>query len=592
METSIVIPCWNGLEYTRQLLESIEAYTPEEHEIIFIDNGSTDGTGEFLKEYVEKHANAALIENPKNLGFPKAVNQGMAQARGQYICILNTDVIVTPEWLQGLIECMVHRPGVGIVGAMTNSISGPQVYPQGKYSNTFQMVEFARSFRASFKKNYVPWYRIVFFCVLVSRECYEKIGNLDERFTPGNFEDDDYCLRAILAGFRTYFTHAVFVHHHGSKSHAGLENHQRLLVINQMKFESKWREWLKKHSRVSVCTIFKNEEKTIEQFLDRHLPIFDEIVMVDTGSTDKSVELIKKKMKSWPGHIKLHTFEWCDDFSKARNYAQDQATGDFIISLDVDEWIPQFDRSILWPCTAYLIETRNYSPLTIYTNWRANAGDFPDQEQGTGWFPSTKARLFPNDPEIRFEMPVHEVCDRSIYLRGYRVVKTDIPVHHYGKMVVEYDAEKGEQYLKLLERLIEENANDIRSVEEIATQLQNLGRFEESITYWRKYIQLSDPTVHPTHQEYNTWLNIGHCLHSLGNFKEALEASQKAWTAKPDSREAACNTAVCHFRLEQFKEANDIAAQVLEKHPEYPTAIAVFNASRQMLEKSKQEVTT
>ena len=52
---SIIVPCFNGLEYTHQLLESIEAYTPQEHEIILIDNGSTDGTGEFLESYFKEH---------------------------------------------------------------------------------------------------------------------------------------------------------------------------------------------------------------------------------------------------------------------------------------------------------------------------------------------------------------------------------------------------------------------------------------------------------------------------------------------------------------------------------------------------------
>mgnify|MGYP000892178229 CR=1 FL=1 len=589
--TSIIIPCWNGLEYTRQLIESIEAYTPQEHEIIFVDNGSTDGTGDFLAEYVKAHQNAKVITNPTNHGFPKACNQGLAAARGEYLCLINTDVIVTPEWLTGLIECMEHRPKVGIVGPMTNNISGPQVFPQGKYNSLFKMIEFSRDFRASFKKNYVPFFRIVFFCVLISRECYKKVGHLDERFTPGNFEDDDYCMRAILAGFRTYFTHDVFVHHHGSKSH-DMTTYQKRLHINQQKFEAKWREWLKKHNRVSVCTIFRDEEKNIGEYLDRHLPMFDEIIMVDTGSTDRSAEIVKEKMKSWPGRLKLFSFEWCDDFSKARNFAQAQATGDFILSLDVDEWIPQFNKGILWPCTAYLIETRNYSELTVFTNWRANAGDFPDQEKGTGWFPSTKSRLWPNDPEVFFEMPVHEVADRSIYLKGYRVVKTDIPVHHYGKLSIEYDSQKGERYLKLLERLIEENENDIRSVEEIATQLQNLKRYEEAIKYWEKYQTLRDPAVAPDHQVYNTNLNIGHCWYNLGRPDLGLEASKKAMDAKPDSREAACNTAVCHFALKHFNEAFEIAKAVLEKHPEYPTAVAVYNAANEMIERIKRQEET
>jgi len=573
---SIIVPCWNKIEYTSQLLESIEAYTPEEHEIILIDNGSTDDTNKVLKEYVSTHPHAILIENKVNLGFPVACNQGMAAARGKYFCIINSDVLVTPEWLKGMLDCIEHREKVGIVGPMTNNVSGPQQFTGGKYKNQFQMIEFARQFRASYPGNYVPFYRIVFFCTLISRELYEEIGGLDERFSPGNFEDDDYCLRALLAGWRTYFTHDVFVHHYGSVSH-NRDSYQKLLTINQAKFDAKWNKWIKEHSTVSCCTIFKNEEKRMGWFLDNILPLVDEVVLVDTGSTDRSVEIIKEKMRHWPGRIKLYDFEWVDDFSKARNFSMEKATKDWLLIMDVDECIPQFTRDILKPCSAYLVETRNYCPTSLFTNWQANKGDYPDQEQGCGWFPSTKARILPNDRRIHFDLPVHEVCERSVYLLGYRMFKAEFPVHHYGKMDLDHDATKGKAYMKYLEKLIEEDSNDLRSIQEIATQLQNLHRFEEAIPYWEKYDRLlpEDDRLH----RFDAWLNLGHNHACLQRYEKALECSLKAREFMPESREAACNVAVCYFRLGKYREAADIAKAVTEKHPDYPTGLAVLAAA-------------
>lgn len=577
--TSIIVPCFNQIDYTMQLLESIETYTPEEHEIILIDNASTDDTLPRILEYAQTRPHVRVIENKTNLGFPKAVNQGFALAKGDYFCVVNTDVVVTPEWLKGMIYLMEYKDRVGIVGCRTNNVSGPQIFMDGKYSNLFQLVEFSREFRKSYLKSYTPFYRIVFFCALINRKLYDEIGGLDEQFTPGNFEDDDYCLRALLAGWRTLFCNDVFVHHYGGASH-DKASFNKILTINQIKFEAKWRKWLKEHSRVSCCSIFRNEEKHMETFLDNILPLVDEVILVDTGSTDRSREIVTEYMRR-DQRIKLYDFAWTDDFSEARNFSIEQATGDWIMIMDIDEVIPQFTKSILQPCTAYLIETRNYSPVSTYTGWVANRGEYPEHEVGCGWFPSTKIRLFPNDKRIRFEFPVHEVCDTSIYHLGLRVKRVHFPVHHYGRMNLEVDHAKGTAYLKYLDKLIAENSNDLRSVEEIATQLQNLHRFEEAITYWNKYRDLipdNDATM-----LHNYWLNVGHNYACLHRFEEALAGAEKALACNPKSREAASNRSVCLFWLGRYAEAAEAAKDVLEKHPDYPTAMAIFSAARTKL---------
>ncbi len=103
---SIVILTFNQLEYTKECVESIRRHTPGTHEIIFVDNGSTDGTVKWLRTLVAKNSNYRLIENSENLGFAKGCNQGIKASSGEHILLLNNDVVVTEGWLSGMIECL------------------------------------------------------------------------------------------------------------------------------------------------------------------------------------------------------------------------------------------------------------------------------------------------------------------------------------------------------------------------------------------------------------------------------------------------------------------------------------------------------
>jgi len=106
---SLVIPVYNQLHYTKQCLDSIRRSTPPRYEIIVVDNGSLDGTREYLASQ-----DARVITNAVNLGCAKAWNQGVLASRGQIIGILNNDIVVTPGWLENLIQFM-DRTGHGIV---------------------------------------------------------------------------------------------------------------------------------------------------------------------------------------------------------------------------------------------------------------------------------------------------------------------------------------------------------------------------------------------------------------------------------------------------------------------------------------------
>jgi GT2 family glycosyltransferase/Tfp pilus assembly protein PilF len=238
---SIIILTYNQLRYTRECVESLRRHTPQPHEIVFVDNGSSDGTDKWLRQQVGKNINYRLIENKTNHGFSKGSNQGIKAARGKYILLLNNDVVLTEGWLTGLLECLESSQRTGIVGPMANSISGPQQVPKVGYSSVTDLDEYARSFREKNLGRRIPFRRIVGFCMLFRRELVEKIGLLDESFGTGNFEDDDFCLRAELAGYRNLIAGDVFIHHFGSRSFVGNKiDYRKTMKGNRNYFVEKW----------------------------------------------------------------------------------------------------------------------------------------------------------------------------------------------------------------------------------------------------------------------------------------------------------------------------------------------------------------
>jgi len=239
---SIVILTFNQLPYTIECVESIQRHTPEQYELIFIDNGSTDGTVQWLNTLRDKPASCCtIIANDSNRGFAAGCNQGLAAARGDYLLLLNNDVVVTKGWLAGLLSCFRLRPDTGLVGPLTNHISGIQRMPGSPSGPQDGLDLFADKLRIQYGGRRIYQRRIVGFCMLFSRALLNRVGYLDESFGSGNFEDDDYCLRTELEGYRNVIAGDVFIHHYGSVSFRGNSiNFALSMTGNRSVFNKKW----------------------------------------------------------------------------------------------------------------------------------------------------------------------------------------------------------------------------------------------------------------------------------------------------------------------------------------------------------------
>ena len=238
---SIITLTYNQLEYTQKFIESIFNYT-EDFELIIVDNNSTDGTRAYLNKLKNKHSNIKVILNGENYGFPKAINQALNIANGKFIVLTNNDIIVTQNWLDKLVSVAESDDNIGIVGPISNFVSGVQLDQNAKYNSIEQMHKYSDKVSQQNKGEKKEFPRVAFLCTLIKKEVIDKIGGLDERFSPGNFEDDDFCLRAQLAGFKTVIAKDVFIHHYGSVSFKakGENEYAKRLETNKNIFIQKW----------------------------------------------------------------------------------------------------------------------------------------------------------------------------------------------------------------------------------------------------------------------------------------------------------------------------------------------------------------
>ncbi len=237
-KTSIIILTYNQLEYTKKCLQSIRKYTEKgTYEIIIIDNHSTDGT----KTYLKRQKDIKVLFNNKNAGFPKGCNQGIALAgKGNDILLLNNDTIVTPNYLANLKKALYSHPKVGAVGAVCNQNENLQGV-DFTYTDLKQMQRLAKKNNVSDSTRWEEKVFLIGFCLLIKREVIQKIGRLDENYSPGYIEDNDLSLRILNLNYRLLLCHDAFIHHYlGTSFRKDLTKFYPILYKNRAYFESKW----------------------------------------------------------------------------------------------------------------------------------------------------------------------------------------------------------------------------------------------------------------------------------------------------------------------------------------------------------------
>lgn len=240
---SAIVPLFNCLALTQAMLESLLATWPPEvtREIIFVDDGSTDGTREWLATLGSGYR---IIRNERNLGYAAANNRGAAIARGEFLVLLNNDLVLTPRWLEPMLAAHARLGGdkAGAIGNVQLNARTGEIDHAGIFFNHKGKPEHARELRApwvEFVRLYDPVDAVTGACLLIARGLWERLGGFDEGYANGG-EDVDLCLRARSAGLANAVVWRSRVRHHVSASPGRKQRDEE----NTRRFVSRWRREL------------------------------------------------------------------------------------------------------------------------------------------------------------------------------------------------------------------------------------------------------------------------------------------------------------------------------------------------------------
>lgn len=218
MLATVIIVSYNSSRYLPGCLESVFEHLPDECEVIVVDNASSDGSADLVKA---RFPNAIVIENRINAGFAAANNLAASKARGQFLVALNPDTVVTPGWVEALIEPF-GRPNTVVdvpIGATTAKIlmmSRPQEINACGNSVHISGITVCRGFGCNASdKAYAKECAVAAFsgaCFAMPTELWNRLGGFDEAFFM-YMEDTDLSLRVCLAGFAILYQPNAVIYH-------------------------------------------------------------------------------------------------------------------------------------------------------------------------------------------------------------------------------------------------------------------------------------------------------------------------------------------------------------------------------------------
>jgi len=239
---SIIIVSYNNYDITTgPCLESLVSDGKNcRHEIIVVDNDSRDGTAEKLQDFAAAHPGIKLILNSTNRGFAGGNNDGVGQAGGEHVILLNSDTVVPPAAMDQLHELLNRNTDWGMLGPVTNQAGNEQKIHTRSADRQEVLADGRRWCEHSHGASY-PSERLDFFCVAMPKRVYEGLGGLDETFGRGYYEDTDFSLRARKNGIKMYFTEDVFVYHQAGRSFSriGKKAVRALMKENRAKLHKK-----------------------------------------------------------------------------------------------------------------------------------------------------------------------------------------------------------------------------------------------------------------------------------------------------------------------------------------------------------------
>lgn len=311
---------------------------------------------------------------------------------------------------------------------------------------------------------------------------------------------------------------------------------------------------------ISACLI-SNKLNNIDRCLSS-LNFVKQIIVVDTGNGDVS-KIAKNRAKTL-------RFQWCDDFSAARNFSIENADEKWILIIDDDEIVPTNAVKHIEKCiqkkTAYNVVTKNYTRINTCTNWRPLSGedDLALKLGFFGWFPSYKIRLFQNGLNLKFEGRVHELIK-------IKAESAPFYIHHLHEDVKNSEQwfEKKRYYLKLGQIKLAEKPNDPQANFELGLQFSEFHQNEQALICFKNVIEIDQNFGDKFYG--NAYFEIAN-IYSSTNKDLAIEYLEKSIHKKPEHSPSYYNLAKIYQNKNNLPNAEQLYKKAIEICPDFAVA--------------------
>jgi GT2 family glycosyltransferase/tetratricopeptide (TPR) repeat protein len=563
---SVVIPVHGGREDLKACLDSLSHCRDLLHEVIVVDDASPDDAA----QEAEGREGVTMLRHAAQSGFAATCNAGLEAATGDIVVFLNSDAIVPRSGLLRLIAALLRSGSIAAAGPYSN-YAGHAQQIASTYTALDTLNLFAEDFAERAQED-VETDMLVGFCLAVRKSVLDEIGGFDTRFGLGTFEDNDLCYRLRRAGYRLVLASRSFVHHGGSKTLSRLPiSVPALLERNAALYQKKWQADLEsgyashlsglsperivfdpgKHpdlrlrqvadlarrADISLCMIVKDEERVLADCLNSARPFFKEMIVVDTGSSDRTREIAREC------GAQVYEFPWTESFAEARNQSLSQAKGRWIAWLDADDTLPFASGEAM--LAAALNAPPDIAGFVIPVQ-------FVDDGTPAGGTRVDHVKLFRNLPGVQFEGRIHEQILPSLKAHG-AIARCNALVLHSG-----YDtspagqARKRVRDARLLELELAERPDHPFVLFNLGMTDHYGGEQEGAVRWLRRCLEVSGEGESHVRKAYAL---LAVSLRELGQKEESLTTVQAGLAVFPDDPELHFHAAFLLTAQGQYQEA-------------------------------------
>jgi hypothetical protein len=293
---------------------------------------------------------------------------------------------------------------------------------------------------------------------------------------------------------------------------------------------------------LSFCMIVKNEEAYLPHCLQSVKGVVDEIIVVDTGSSDSTKEIAQSY------GAQVVDFRWCDDFAAARNFGLERSHGQFVLFLDADE---ELDSAAAAQLRAFLQDTQAEGIYLIVRSYSAPDSLAP-------YYDSQQVRLFRNRPAYRFQNAIHEMIYPAIAAQGGQFVKSSWIIHHYGylKQVVQATESRIERDRRILESMVLRHPDSLYAKAKLGFIYTIEKKYPQAFNLLTEVVQQVDANTVEADFVQSLFVGLAETALYLGNYDVAKKSAQAGW---------AMNAEPLLTRSAKFYHALATSASTLER---------------------------